>query len=55
MKVMVMSCDNPTFWYGDFIGKVFTVMCEIMDDYIVKTKEKPKNGAFIKKKDCQVV
>lgn len=39
MKIMIMSCSNPTFWYKSSIGKTFNVVRQDSKKYYVKNQK----------------
>jgi hypothetical protein len=55
MKVMIMKCSKDGTWWKSSIGKTLDVIKELDEDYLVKVKDKKKEGNHILKADCTVI
>jgi hypothetical protein len=55
MKVKIMKCSKDGAWWNKSIGKVLEVGRELEEDYLVKVKDKKREGNHILKADCVVV
>ena len=63
-EVKITKCDNPMYWYKDFVGQTFTV---VQDDSrtkwadgkekwkVVPDKRIPKGVFYVNKEDTQSV
>lgn len=61
MKVKIVKCSGPGWWYSDRIGDVFKVKQakiewgDAPDDWEVSDKESYNYGDFILKTDCEII
>jgi hypothetical protein len=55
MRVMIMKCSKEEAWWNKSIGKVVEVVREFDEDYLIKVKDKKKEGNHIIKADCVVL
>jgi hypothetical protein len=55
MKVKIMKCSKDGAWWNKSIGKVLEVGRELEEDYLVKVKDKKREGNHILKADCVVI
>ena len=65
LKVKVLTCSEPNFWYKDYIGKVFKVL--EYNDNTFQVLNKPRHAVdyvrlrelnwdgnlFLQKRDCE--
>lgn len=51
--IRIVNCSDALFWYAEYIGRVFNVICEDSYEYIVRTPEGTTN--VVRKKDCEVI
>jgi hypothetical protein len=57
MKVMIVKCTNPSAWWNKskYIGAQYEVIRELDEDYLVKVKDKKREGNHVLKADCAVI
>jgi hypothetical protein len=55
MKIKVIKCGNPSYWYNDKIGEVFPVTKEWTRDWQVAGGVTGANHTFVEKSDGVIV
>jgi hypothetical protein len=63
MKIKIIKCEDPTFWYADHVGEIFDsdgfrksfnvgAMSIAVTNFILNNKEKYPDGPFVSLNDC---
>jgi hypothetical protein len=53
MTIRIVKCSDAMFWYADFVGCEFVVICEDIREYIVRTPGGYSN--IVKKLDAIII
>lgn len=55
MRIEVINCDNPGYWYANHIGEDFSVICYYPEDKVFLVREKQGYLNIIHKDNCKIV
>ena len=56
MKIKVISCSNPSYWYHNEIGNIFTILKDNdVDDVDYYVKQDISGWYMIRKNDAKII
>lgn len=54
-QVLIEKCSNPSLWYKNYVGEIFTIEKENIDVYWTRERDFYKSLNFILKVDANVL
>jgi hypothetical protein len=58
MKIKIVKCFRPTYWYHERIGEIFDVLPlqePYTEDYLVNISDLPDNRGYVRVDDAEII